>query len=203
MRPEFAAFQKIPRLRRTIVVTEKIDGTNGQICVTADGEVYAGSRNRWLTPESDNAGFCRWVTANGPALAAELGEGTHYGEWWGSGIARGYGLSELRTDQNGRTRQSGNVGEKRFSLFNTARWSDKPAGLCSVVPVLYIGAYSDGQIESCLIALRTTGSVAQPGFMQPEGVVVYMQASGTMHKVLLEGDQLPKGFLVKAERGRA
>lgn len=94
----FEEFQKIPRLKREIVVTEKVDGTNAQIALVeingktdgtdnytaeqlemhradpyclhilpgaSDGDsalaLYAGSRNRWLTLESDNFGFARWV----------------------------------------------------------------------------------------------------------------------------------------------
>lgn len=183
-RPEFQAFPKIPRLRRNIVVTEKIDGTNAQVHVTADGEVYAGSRNKWITPEQDNYGFARWVKDHEAELGAGLGPGTHYGEWWGAGIQRRYGLSE-----------------KRFSLFNSARWTDdvRPA-ICGVVPVLYAGEYSDTAIQDCLDKLKAGGSVAAPGFMQPEGVVVYMTASGTMHKVLLESDELPKGLVTYGEK---
>lgn len=193
-RPDFAAFPKIPRLRRTIVVTEKIDGTNAQVVVTPDGEVYAGSRNKWITPEQDNYGFARWVKEHEAELRDGLGIGQHFGEWWGAGIQRRYGLST-----------------KHFSLFNTHRWSCKPdhggttpPACCGVVPVLYIGQYSDEAIERCLADLRNEGSktAEAPGFPQPEGVVVYMQSSGSLHKVLLEGDELPKGFLVKAERDR-
>jgi hypothetical protein len=196
-RPDFTPFPKIPRLRRTIIVTEKIDGTNAQVVITPEGEVFAGSRNRWITPENDNYGFARWVKDHEEELKAGLGIGQHFGEWWGAGIQRGYGLSGI-TKPN-----------KRFSLFNTHRWSRKegmpethPPLCCDVVPVLYIGQYGDGAIQAVLDNLREKGSVAMPGFMQPEGVVVYMQSSGTMHKILLEGDELPKGFLVKAERDR-
>lgn len=38
----------------------KIDGTNASVWFE-DGKVECGSRNRQLTLESDNAGFCRWV----------------------------------------------------------------------------------------------------------------------------------------------
>ena len=190
--PTFVPFPKIPRLRRTIIVTEKIDGTNAQVVVSADGEVYAGSRNRWITTENDNYGFAKWVKDHEQELRVGLGVGQHFGEWWGPGIQRGYGLTE-----------------KRFSLFNTHLWSRKadvlathPPTCCDVVPVLYIGQYGDEAIEGCLTDLRFNGSKAATGFLQPEGVVVYMQSSGTMHKVLLEGDELPKGFLVKAERDR-
>ena len=35
---EFIKFEKIARLNREIIITEKIDGTNAQICITEDGE---------------------------------------------------------------------------------------------------------------------------------------------------------------------
>lgn len=105
MKPEFGSFAKIPRLSRTAIATEKIDGTNAQIWISDDGsEIAAGSRNRWITPEDDNYGFARWVQEHRDQLIT-LGPGRHYGEWWGSGIQRRYGLAE-----------------KRFSLFNVQRW---------------------------------------------------------------------------------
>ena len=100
---EFRKFDKIARLSREIVVTEKIDGTNGLIAIGEDGEFQVGSRNQWITPEKDNAGFARWAYEHKDELM-QLGKGFHYGEWWGQGIQRGYGLDE-----------------KRFSLFNTSR----------------------------------------------------------------------------------
>ena len=59
--PEFVKFDKIPRLNREIIITEKIDGTNAGIYVDEVGDVYAASRTRWITLESDNFGFARWV----------------------------------------------------------------------------------------------------------------------------------------------
>ena len=50
---EFEAFQKIARLKRNCVITEKIDGTNAQIFIGEDGEFLTGSRNRWITPDDD------------------------------------------------------------------------------------------------------------------------------------------------------
>ncbi len=175
---QFAPFPKIPRLRRTIVVTEKIDGTNASILVPEDpaAPLLVGSRTRWITPESDNAGFARWVKDNEEDLRAGLGFGHHFGEWWGSGIQRRYG-----------------VPEKRFSLFNTGRWTTTCPPLCHVVPVLYNGPWTQDAIEGCLTELRLNGSRAAPGFTKPEGVVVFHTASSSMFKVLLENDDVPKG----------
>src|SRR5438105_3732245 len=102
--PAFEEFPKIARLSRDCIVTEKIDGTNAQIFITEDGTIHFGSRSRWITPENDNYGFARWATEHKEDLL-KLGPGRHFGEWWGCGIQRGYGLKE-----------------KRFSLFNVMRW---------------------------------------------------------------------------------
>ena len=80
--PEFVPFPKIPRLHKECVVTEKIDGTNGLIYITDDGDMFIGSRNRWLSEDADNFGFHRWASENKSELM-KLGVGRHHGEWWG------------------------------------------------------------------------------------------------------------------------
>lgn len=173
---DFRSFPKIPRLRREIIVTEKIDGTNSQVTVR-DGRVLAGSKNRWLTPEDDNYGFAAWVRDHESELLG-LGEGTHYGEWWGGNCQRRYGLK--KTDM-------------RWSLFNVIRWAENPPpSCCLVVPVLYRGTFSEFAINDCLSRLRENGSVASPGFMNPEGVVVYHVAGGHLYKQTIENDDTPK-----------
>lgn len=174
--PEFMEFRKIPRLSRDCVVTEKIDGTNGCIYIGEDGEFLVGSRSRWITPDNDNFGFARWAYSHEEELRG-LGCGTHYGEWWGSGIQRGYGLKE-----------------KRFSLFNTSLWGDpeKRLSCCGVVPILYSGPFTTEDIDVCLAMLRANGSSASPGFMEPEGIIVYHMAAGQYFKKTLENDSTPK-----------
>lgn len=179
--PEFEPFQKIPRLKRECIITEKIDGTNAQVFIDDDGHVFAGSRSRWITPADDNFGFAKWVEQNIEELR-KLGPGHHFGEWWGAGVQRRYGLAE-----------------KRFSLFNTSRWSDAelPA-CCHLVPVLYQGAFSSQAVDMAVEGLRTYGSQAAPGFMSPEGVVVYLPAARNLFKVTLEKDEEPKGLSAAA-----
>ena len=174
--PEFEGFQKIPRLKRSVVISEKIDGTNAQVFVGEDGAVLAGSRSRWITPEDDNFGFARWVADHADELR-ELGPGRHFGEWWGAGIQRRYGLTE-----------------KRFSLFNSARWADARPACCHVVPVLYEGQFNTDAVEAALGRLAMFGSVAAPGFMKPEGIVVYVAAARQLFKVTLEKDEEPKSL---------
>lgn len=195
---EFPKFRKMPRWWKTFVITEKIDGTNGLIQVWDEDDlpsnnppvtyddlmmryVAAGSRNRWLSLSlsADNHGFARWVNEH-VNEAAQLGPGVHYGEWYGSGINRGYNLTN---------------GEKRFALFNSHRWTEqRPAGF-DVVPTLWQGSgddLSDG-IASALDILRTEGSRMAPGFMRPEGIVIYSVENGVYWKKYLDNDRNAKG----------
>jgi hypothetical protein len=180
----FESFASIARLSRTVVVTEKIDGTNAQVFISDDGQVRAGSRNRWLGLEKteDAFGFARWAKEHEEELR-QLGPGRHFGEWWGAGIQRRYGLTE-----------------KRFSLFNVARWSDDPIArdpgepiparpaCCHVVPVLYRGVFDLASIDGILERLKLGGSIAAPGFMKPEGVVIWHEAARVLFKKTLDGD---------------
>lgn len=180
--PEFKPFSKLYRLFREMTITEKLDGTNAQVLITESGEIHAGSRNRWLnttTKSGDNCGFAGWVNENKDELL-KLGPGQHFGEWWGAGIQRRYGLTE-----------------KRFSLFNVNRWQaayeatlnghDTAFPKCvSLVPVLYKGPFSQNAVDATLESLRLEGSKAAPGFMDAEGIVVALQ--GTLYKVTLGGD---------------
>ena len=191
---EFQAWGKTPRLNRQMVVTEKLDGTNaavviadrnkehslGAIAVTDGYAVFAQSRKRFITPEADNYGFARWVSENAQGLVEALGPGTHFGEWWGQGIQRGYGLKE-----------------KRFSLFNTNRWEyndprhEGVPGL-GTVPVLFTGLF-DSSIINDIVTYELEESYAAPGFNNPEGVVVWHDAARQSFKVLKENDDIPKG----------
>lgn len=188
---DFTAFPKIPRLSRDIVVTEKLDGTNASVWIGHPDEedldytlaakdglaMFAGSRTRWVKPgKQDNYGFAGWVQRHAETLFA-LGEGQHFGEWWGQGIQRTYGLTE-----------------KRFSLFNVGRWNptNVPA-CCAVVPTLYQGPFTTDAVQGCVDQLRNSGSVAALGFMKPKGVIVFHTAASQMFKKTVEGDEHYKG----------
>lgn len=204
------------RWSRDIIVTEKIDGTNAQVFITqagavelareaegwshekmgivamADGLVMrAGSRTQWITAgkTTDNYGFAAWCAANAAELF-KLGEGRHFGEWWGSGIQRKYGIAN-----------------KRFSLFNVSRWYDthqdgnyssEPAELiaapacCHVVPVLIRGPNRHDAIDITLRLLQGRGSYAAPGFMDPEGIIVWHTAANIGFKKTIKRDEVPK-----------
>ena len=218
---DFQKFDKIPRLSRDIVISEKIDGTNAQIFIcneqpliqyfhlnglssssskdmqefidkyslysyinnpnTEDSQnvyMFAGSRKKWLdiSSKGDNFCFAKWVQANAEELI-KLGEGRHYGEWYGKGIQRNYGLDE-----------------KQFTLFNVKKWEDSEVRpkCCDVVPVLYRGMFDTEMIGNTLMTLKENGSKIAPGFMNPEGIVIYHTASGRLFKKTILDDEKPK-----------
>lgn len=208
----FQEFPKMARLSRECIITEKIDGTNAQVAILELGSatsipahslglfdhggklhyMTAGSRTRWITPQDDDYGFAAWVASNFDQLK-KLGPGRHFGEWWGGGCQRGYGLPK---------------GEKRWSLFNVARWcvegqtpqrvstsdprvekyQDVLPKCCHLVPVLYRGIFTTDACESALKDLFFNGSKAAPGFMQPEGIVCFHVAANVGFKKTLDRD---------------
>lgn len=196
--PLFQDFPKMARFARECIITEKIDGTNAQIFITEDGGFFTGSRTRWITPQDDNFGFSAWAHDRKEELML-LGPGRHFGEWWGSGIQRGYGLTN---------------GEKRFSLFNVARWclagetpqrivtadqrvekyQDTLPSCCGLVPVLACGNFDTitYMADECLMQLKDFGSFAAAGFMKPEGIVIFHAAGNVGFKRTLEKDNQPK-----------
>lgn len=165
---EFIKWPKIPRLENEVFhISEKIDGTNACILVTEDGQIGAQSRTRLITPENDNYGFARWVYTNAQQLIEDLGTGHHFGEWWGQGIQRGYNLTE-----------------KRFSLFNPTKHSS----ICHNVPLVKSCTQEDltAAISVLTTLLQTEGSFAAPGYMRPEGLVIYGEQSHVYWKVILD-----------------
>jgi hypothetical protein len=189
-----------------MVITEKIDGTNAAVVVIpevnepnpangilVDGHwVYAQSRTRLIPLKArglddinwrkqDNAGFGEWVRLNAVALIDFLGPGHHYGEWWGHGIQRGYGLEK---------------GDRRFSLFNTKRWGflEDPRAAPDIpglgaVPVIEQYTFDTNVIRDAFTELIGGGSYAAPGYMNPEGIVVYHSASDQVFKVTDNADR--------------
>ena len=187
MMPEFAKWPSIQRLSSEIcTITEKIDGTNGVIYVFDDGLVLAGSRERWLSKEdgsacdkvADNFGFSRWVYDRREALK-RLGPGYHYGEFHGAGIQRGYGLKN-----------------KRWLSFAHWRTDGHDIGIhedAGCVPILYKGEPTVAIIDETVARLKLSGSIAYPGFMKPEGVVITFKEMRTCKfKRLCENDKIHK-----------
>lgn len=165
---EFKAWPKITRVekKRKPIFTEKIDGTNACIAIGPNGEFMCQSRSRVIVPGDDNYGFAAWAYSLKDELIKGLGEGYHFGEWWGKGIQRDYGIDE-----------------KRFSLFNTRRWGNHNPPPCGihVVPVIYCD--TEQEVRNYL---ASEGSVAVPGFMRPEGAVMYEPDTDTCFKIIID-----------------
>lgn len=222
---EFIKFNKIPRLSRDMIITEKLDGGNGIVYIVKKEDIitdltgiyagyefyklfennecylFAGSRNRWLSVDNgkncDSHGFAQWVKDNAKELI-KLGQGRHYGEFYGFKINRNYGLDE-----------------KRFALFNVRKWcnwgeepklisinqktkeekyQEKAPRCCEIVPILYEGLFDTAMIQIQLDLLENCGSKAVPGYMNPEGIVVFHKSSGQLFKKTVKNDEKPKGI---------
>lgn len=213
---DFLAWPKTPRLNAagSTTITEKIDGTNACVIIMPLDEseqvvagdppiidviehndvfyaVAAQSRKRLIFPGQDNAGFAAWVEANATELVDLLGSGRHFGEWWGQGIQRRYGMDR-----------------KVFSLFNVHRfqrvamerhdWFTRAGDInMTLVPMLYLGPFSDKAVRDELEELRRAGSyaAAQWGFsgQKAEGVVIRHRELGGNLKAFIDNDDVPKG----------
>lgn len=177
---EFVPWPKISRFDSPYTITEKIDGTNACVIVEQDEHyglhVGAQSRKRIITPDDDNYGFARWVYDNHALLGATLGPGYHFGEWYGAGIQRRYGLDK-----------------KYFALFNTERWCGFNDGgpLYDIgvrhVPVLGTGEKFDYySFERAVDLIQIEGSRVNPDFKNVEGVVIHFKHNRTNFKYILD-----------------
>lgn len=173
---EFVSWGKTHRLDRDTVITEKIDGTNACVVIGEDGKFLgAQSRKRIITPESDNYGFAAWAYQHGDDLAELLGPGYHYGEWWGNGINRNYGVKD-----------------RRFYLFDALRWETSDDYFAEQVPglgVVPIVHRSDNFFEAIQVAeywLTEEGSMVAPGYRRPEGMIVYHVPARARFKIIFD-----------------
>ena len=125
-------------------------------------------------------GFAKFVEANAEELIEKLGEGRHYGEWYGNKIQHGYGLNE-----------------KRFALFNAYRWQNPEVrpSCCEVVHTFILDEYIDnpyGAAVGVMSMLKANGSYQVPGFMNPEGIVMFHSRSQTSFKKTFDYDEKGK-----------
>lgn len=167
---EFKAWPKIPRFNTfNIRVTEKIDGTNACIYNGPNVEFHCQSRSKIITPEknNDNYGFAYWAYSNKEELQ-KLGQGYHYGEWYGQGIQRGY-----------------NLDEKRFAIFNTFRPQETLPSKVTQVPIIYDGIFDSKVLTRLEEKLIKEGSIISPGFMNVEGFIIYFYTSKELVKWII------------------
>lgn len=123
-----AGYHGIPLPVVTFQGTVKLHGTNaGVVMDLSTQEMWAQSRENCITPESDNAGFARFVADNDITFRSyfktaqdlsvsgdDISKPTHlaiFGEWCGKGIMKGVALNQL---------------EKRFVVFGCRVITDMP-----------------------------------------------------------------------------
>ena len=93
---ERAEHDGVPLPTLTFVGSVKLHGTNASVVFPTEGGFYCQSRSQVITPESDNAGFARWVEDNKPLFRRLENSGvTVYGEWCGQGIQKGVAISQV------------------------------------------------------------------------------------------------------------
>ena len=175
---EFKAWPKIARGKgQHVTISEKLDGTNACVIII-DGELTGvQSRKRLLTLDNDNYGFCKWAYENKEKLE-ELGDGYHYGEWYGEGIQKNHHKKD----------------GKYFALFNTFRWTETPLPIelnLEIVPILYVGPVDDINIENAMLSLELQAKELD---YTPEGVVAYYHNTKTYEKYTFKS---PNGKWVK------
>jgi len=166
--PSFPSIERIENIR--CFINEKIDGTNGMIEITKDALRF-GSRNTYLSSKEDNHGFYKFCKEyitypvsdiiirrlypnNPPTYPVRI-----YGEWFGKGIQRTYGLKA-----------------RYFMPFNP--YHADALTYCGVPYIvypaeLYSGKFSVSQLELCMDDLKLRGSKVIEDYMNPEGVVIY------------------------------
>lgn len=173
---EHKKFDKIYRYQeQKVVVTEKLDGTNGLVFVDLETDtVLAGSRNRWITPEDDNYGFAKFVQENREDLKL-LGDGYHYGEWWGQGIQRRYDMDR-----------------KVFSLFNAIRWQEERPICCDVVPLVFCGTQAEYDVafeEDIKHRPSTAAQLYQKNYENVEGYIIWLVGTQKYMKHIINGEK--------------
>lgn len=164
---EFKSWSKIPRIENeTWIATEKIDGTNGLIAFDDDMNLHIGSRSKWITSDDDNHGFAKWANENLEDLK-KLGPGYHFGEWYGRGIQRNYGLKD-----------------RRFALFYLSKNANKP-DCCHMIPILGKSPTLDELIADCIFKLDIGGSLAVLEYPRPEGFIIQSTLTGKRYKFII------------------
>lgn len=151
-------------------VFPKLDGTNASVWRGTNGWICSGSRNRELSPEKDNAGFCTWVNEDAFEMF-QIFFGEHpgvylYGEWLVPHSLRTYRRDAWR----------------RFYVFDVfdaesevylhydvySQWMEKHN--IDYVPPLCV--MKNATYESLLVELNNNGFLVQDGKGCGEGIVI-------------------------------
>ena len=171
-------------------------------------EVRFGSRNRYITFSNDNAGFAnffRHYEARFKDVAADIilkerelaGETLTecqehyplriYGEWFGSGIQRGYSLKDKFF--------------MPFSTFYAEKLIEYQVPNIITPNVMYTGKFSMEVVSACMQQLKLNGSGIVKDYKQPEGIVIFFPKYNFRLKETFDGAKW-KNALPKSEHDK-
>ena len=194
---QYVDFEKIARLRRLMTISEKLDGANVKIEVDRYQNINVGGHNGPLTLDFDPHGFAKFAYEHTDELRT-LGPGRHFGEWWGPGIGkRKYPVPDRRLSMFNVHVFAAPGTEPKLISAATGKMQTVLPPCCGLVPVLYTGVFDTQVIDDQVERLRRDGSVAVPGFLRPEGVVIYHDAANLYFKRTLAHDDIPKSMVVE------
>ncbi len=206
----FEEWPKIPRYKKELIITEKIDGTNGCVAIEhlSTPELLEHARDNLGKPKgpvaivsgANDGDFAQALYAgsrNRWLDTSKTGDNFGFAKWVEQNAEALVDLGPGRHfgEWYGAGIQRGyDLHERRFVLFNAGRWTAEtlPA-CCKVVPVLAQG--HDVSPHQVLELLRDTGSVAVPRYPKPEGIIIFHTASRQLYKQLLENDDKPKSLV--------
>lgn len=144
----------------------KIDGTNASVWLGEDGKIHAGSRNRELSLENDNAGFMAWAVKSESLQAYFDAHPTTrlYGEWLVP-----HSLTTYRDDAWRRFYVFDVMDGESYVHFSDYEKDMKAAGLDYLAPLAVI---RNGTYEQFVDQLAKNVFLIQDGKGAGEGVVI-------------------------------
>lgn len=97
---DHCSYNNLPLPVLTFTGSTKLHGSNAAVGFSKDGDIWFQSRERVLTTDYDNSGFCNWGICKLPELKQiyekiaahyqiEHDNFYIYGEWFGKGVAKG------------------------------------------------------------------------------------------------------------------
>jgi hypothetical protein len=188
---DFKAWPKIPRWKRDIIITEKIDGTNASVWIDRftreeleDPESQAPNRQHELSVLAEGGKAVELESGDGDVLHyVRAGSRTNFiwpgkdnygfAAWvwsWAAELTRLGPGSHFGEWYGNKINRAYGMTDRRFALFNTSRWSgqlgdQEPPACCDVVPVLYKGpmtlGHGEDAVDFWLRKLAYAGSEAE------------------------------------------
>ena len=156
-------------------VFPKLDGTNASVWLS-DGELQAGSRNRHLSLDKDNAGFLAWASEQANLKSYLLENPTHrlYGEWlvphslktYRQDAWRQFYVFDVAVD-----REKLHDGDDGLTYLHYEDYAPRLAsfGIAHVPPICKI---RNGDYEQFVSQLRNSVFLVEDGKGHGEGIVI-------------------------------